>query len=349
MLVEDTLACSQASPTHPWRWRRICTLTAALTFLGGVTILGVSVGAVSIPPQDLLAILLGSGSPEDRAILWNLRLPRVLVGALVGTAMAVSGAVLQGVLRNPLADPGIIGISAGAGLVAVAVMIVAPQWLGMMPWGAFAGALATAFLVMGLAWGVGGLSPLRLVLAGVALNALLGALMGLVMILYADRVPAILGWTLGSLSGRSWPELRRMFPLIALGIGLAMGSARFLTVLLLQEDVARSLGVAVIGMRVFLVGLAALLAAGAVSATGLIGFVGLVIPHIARLLVGPDHRFLLPTAALLGGGLVVAADTVARTVAAPLELPVGSVLALVGAPYFLYLLWRGGRWPSPSA
>lgn len=140
-----------------------------------------------------------------------------------------------------------------------------------------------------------------------------------------------------------------MFPLIALGTGLAMGGARFLTILQLQEEVAHGLGVAVTWMRLLLVGIAALLAAGAVSATGLIGFVGLVIPHMARLLVGPDHRFLLPTAALLGAGLVVAADTAARTVAAPLELPVGSVLALVGAPYFLYLLRRGGRWQSPGA
>jgi iron complex transport system permease protein len=216
--------------------------------------------------------------------------------------------------------------------------------MGLIPWGAFLGACVTALLVVGLAWGVGGLSPLRLILAGVALNALLGALMGLVMILYADRVPAILGWTLGSLSGRSWPELTRMVPLVAAGAALALASARLLTVLLLQDDVALGLGVAVTGVRCFLVGVAALLAAGAVSAAGLIGFVGLVVPHLARLLIGPDYRFLLPASALLGAGLVVAADTAARIVAAPLELPVGSVLALLGAPYFLYLLWRGERW-----
>jgi iron complex transport system permease protein len=347
MPIEGTLAPPHTPLPHPWRWRRIGTLAAALVFLVGLIIFGVNVGAVSIPPQDVVAILLGGGSPEDRAILWNLRLPRILVGALVGIGMATSGAVLQAVLRNPLADPGLIGVSAGAGLVAVAVMIVAPQWMSLIPWGAFVGALAATFLVMGLAWGVGGLSPLRLVLAGVALNALLGALMGLVMMLYADRVPAILGWTLGSLSGRSWPELTRMLPLIVLGAGLAVGSARFLTMLLLQDEVVRGLGLAVAWVRLWLVSIAALSAAGAVSATGLIGFVGLVTPHMARLLVGPDHRFLLPTAALLGAGLVVAADTLARIVAAPLELPMGSVLALVGAPYFLYLLWRGARWRSP--
>jgi iron complex transport system permease protein len=288
-------------------------------------------------------ILTGGGSSEDHAIMWNLRLPRVLLGALVGSSLALSGAVLQGVLRNPLADPGIIGVSAGAGLVAVAVMIIVPQWVGFIPWGAFLGALTAALLVMGFTQGAGGLSPLRLVLAGVALNALLGAVMGLVMILHADRVPAVLGWTLGSLSGRSWPELQRMLPLTVLGAVSAVGSARLLTLFLLPEEVIRGLGVAMTWVRPMLITVAALLAAGAVSATGLIGFVGLVIPHMARLLVGPDYRLLLPVAALLGAGLVVAADAAARTLAAPLELPVGSVLALVGAPYFLFLLWRGER------
>jgi iron complex transport system permease protein len=345
MRVEKGVVSFGGLPVHPWRWRRIGVLTASAVFLAGAVLLGVAVGAVSIPLGDVVAMLAGGGSPEDRAILWDLRLPRVLVGTLVGTGLALAGALLQGVLRNPLADPGLIGVSAGAGLVAVAIMILVPHWMGLLPWAAFLGAFASALLVVGLAWGVGGLSPLRLILAGVALNALLGALMGLVMILYADRVPAILGWTLGSLSGRSWPELRRMLPLIAFGTALTSASARLLAVLLLQDEVAQGLGVAVAWVRLFLIGLAALLAAGAVSATGLIGFVGLIVPHLARLLVGPDHRFLLPASALLGAGLVVAADAAARTVAAPLELPVGSVLAVVGAPYFLYLLWRGGRWP----
>jgi iron complex transport system permease protein len=182
--------------------------------------------------------------------------------------LALSGAVLQGVLRNPLADPGIIGVSAGAGLVAVVVMIIAPEWVGFVPWGVFGGGLTAALLVMALSRGTGSLSPLRLVLAGVALNALVGALMGLVMLIYADRVPAILGWTLGSLSGRGWPELYRVLPLILLGAGLTLGSARLLTVLQLQEDMARGLGVAVTWARPLLIAAAALLAAGAVVRQG---------------------------------------------------------------------------------
>jgi iron complex transport system permease protein len=328
---------------HPWHWRRIGILTAAGVFLIGTMSVGIGVGAVAIAPGEILAILAGAGSPEDRAILMHLRLPRLLLGAMVGGGLALSGAILQAVLRNALADPGIIGVSAGAGLVAVAVMIIAPEWMGFVPWGAFLGALMAALLVMALSWGTGSLSPLRIVLAGVALNALLGALMGLVMLIHADRVPAVLGWTLGSLSGRSWPELFRMLPLIVVGAIMALGSARLLTVLLLQEDTARGLGISVAWARLCLIAVAALLAAGAVSAAGLIGFVGLVTPHLARLLVGPDYRFLLPAAALLGAGLVVAADTAARTLAAPLELPVGSMLALLGAPYFLFLLRRGER------
>jgi iron complex transport system permease protein len=343
VLAEEALTSPTTPPLQPWRWRRLGTITAAALLLVGAIIIGIGVGAVAIPPREVLAILAGGGSSEDHAIVWNLRLPRVLLGALVGSSLALSGAVLQGVLRNPLADPGIIGVSAGAGLVAVAVMIIGPQWVSFIPWGAFLGALTTALLVMGFTRGAGGLSPLRLVLAGVALNALLGAVMGLVMILYADRVPAVLGWTLGSLSGRSWPELQRMLPLTALGAVLTVGSARLLTLFLLPEEVIRGLGVAMTWVRPMLITVAALLAAGAVSVTGLVGFVGLVIPHMARLLVGPDYRILLPVAALLGAGLVVVADTAARTLAAPLELPVGSVLALVGAPYFLFLLWRGER------
>jgi iron complex transport system permease protein len=341
VLAEEALTSPTSTRRRPWR--RLGTVTAAAIFLGGAIVIGIGMGAVAIPPREILVILAGGGSSEDHAIVWNLRLPRVLLGALVGSSLALSGAVLQGVLRNPLADPGIIGVSAGAGLVAVAVMTIGPQWVGFIPWGAFLGALATALLVMGFTQGVGGLSPLRLVLAGVALNALLGAVMGLVMILHADRVPAVLGWTLGSLSGRSWPELQRMLPLTVLGAVLAVGSARLLTLFLLPEEVIRGLGVAMTWVRPMLITVAALLAAGAVSATGLVGFVGLVIPHMARLLVGPDYRFLLPVAALLGAGLVVAADAAARTLAAPLELPVGSVLALAGAPYFLFLLWRSER------
>jgi len=294
-------------------------------------------GAVTVAPAEILAVLQGQGSLMQQQIIGNIRLPRMLVGALVGMNLAVSGVVLQGVMRNPLADPHIIGVSSGAGLAGVAILVLLPQCDYLVTPIAFVGAMGAAVLIYLMAW-KGGIRPARVILAGVAVSAFLGSGISALLVFYSDRVHGALMWLVGGLSARSWPHLTMLFPYSVLGVVLAFAGATRLNLLALGDDTARSLGVAVERTRLVLTAVAALLAASAVSVVGLLGFVGLIVPHAVRLLVGSDHRFLLPGAALLGAAMVMWSDTVARTIFAPVELPVGIIMAFLGAPFFLYLL-----------
>ncbi|RKD22921.1 iron ABC transporter permease [Ammoniphilus oxalaticus] len=325
----------------PRRKKRIVTLLIFLLLCSLSIIYGIMVGPVSIRLSDIWQAFIASPSTVETRIVWDLRLPRLLTGLLVGSCLAVSGALLQGVMRNPLADPGIIGVSAGAGLVAVIMMIVFPAYTHLTPFGAFIGALAATCMIYFVAWN-GGVSPLRMILAGVAINALLGALTSTVMILYSDRVQAVLPWLVGGLAGRSWPHFFIILPYAALGLFLSIFAIKHANIMLLGDEVARLAGNKVERSRFYLIILAALLAGAAVSVAGLIGFVGLVVPHFVRLIVGNDYRYLLPISAIAGAFLVALADTSARSWFDPIELPVGILLAVIGAPFFLYLL-RGGK------
>lgn len=302
-----------------------------------VSFYGLTYGSVSISLGDIWAVFTNGGQPIHEKIIMNLRLPRVLIGILTGACLAVSGALLQGVMRNPLADPGIIGVSAGGGLAAVITMIVLPQFSYLLPPLAFVGSFATALLIYGLAWDKGA-SPLKIILAGVAINALLGAVMNGIMVFYSDRVQAVLPWLAGGLSGRSWHHLEFMAPYAIIGLLLSLLTIKSANLLLLGDDSAKLLGMKIEMHRVLLILLAAFLAGIAVSVAGLIGFVGLVVPHAIRLLTGEDYRYLLPLSMVGGAVLVVLSDTIARSWFDPLELPVGILLACVGAPFFLYLL-----------
>lgn len=304
--------------------------------------LGVGLGPVRLGPVTVWKAILGHSGGLPRTIVWNIRLPRALNGALVGAGLAVSGALLQGVLRNPLADPHIIGVSAGAGLGAVAVLtlypLAPPHWI---PGAAFAGALLGAGIVYSLAWR-GGIAPMRLILAGVAVSSLFSAGTSAFLVMRSDNVQAAMTWLIGGLAGRGWIHWQRLWPYVTAGILLAFASARRVNLLLLGDDLAAGLGVRVERVRLLLIALAAMMAGAAVSVAGLVGFVGLIVPHITRLLIGSDYRFLLPTSAVLGGALLILADTAARIVADPVELPVGILTAAMGAPFFLYLLRRRG-------
>lgn len=302
-----------------------------------VSFYGLTYGSVPISFRDIWAVFTNGGQPIHEKIIMNLRLPRVLIGILTGACLAVSGALLQGVMRNPLADPGIIGVSAGGGLAAVITMIVLPQFSYLLPPLAFVGSFATALLIYGLAWDKGS-SPLKIILAGVAINALLGAVMNGIMVFYSDRVQAVLPWLAGGLSGRSWHHLGFMAPYAIIGLLLSLLTIKSANLLLLGDDSAKLLGMKIEMHRVLLILLAAFLAGIAVSVAGLIGFVGLVVPHAIRLLTGEDYRYLLPLSMLGGAVLVVLSDTIARSWFDPLELPVGILLACLGAPFFLYLL-----------
>ncbi|MGE6630506.1 FecCD family ABC transporter permease [Bacillus sp. NPDC077027] len=304
--------------------------------------LGLALGSVHLSLSDVISVFTSSTNHVHEKIVMDLRLPRVLLGLLVGACLAASGAILQGVIRNPLADPGIIGVTAGGGLAAVLCMLVFPQLAYLLPVSAFLGAFLAAFVVYMLSWDQGA-SPLKLILAGVAVNALLGAVMNGLMVLYSDRVQSVLPWLSGGLNGRSWHHVSFMSPYALVGLCLCFFVIKPINLLLLGDDAAQLLGQRIEMTRFSLIVLAALLAGAAVSVSGLVGFVGLVVPHFIRLLIGDDYRYLLPLSILGGAVLVVFADTAARVLFSPIELPVGILLACLGAPFFLYLLKKKGR------
>ena len=289
--------------------------------------------------SQIVELLLNPGMDPQSQIIWNIRMPRTIVGALVGINLSLSGAILQAIMRNPLADPHIIGISSGAGLAGVVIMILFPALEYLITPVAFVGAMLAAICIYILAW-KNGIKPVRIILAGVAVSAFLSAGISGLMIFYSDRVHGALMWMVGGLAARSWPHVSIILPYAAIGLVLALASASYLNILQLGDEMARGLGVNVEVTRIVMTAIAALLAASAVSVVGLLGFVGLVVPHAARLLIGSDYRFLLPAAALLGVAIVTLSDTFARVIFAPIELPVGIIMAFLGAPFFLFLLRR---------
>ncbi len=320
--------------------RIITSASAAILFFAGA-IFSITVGAVDISVLSIVNILFsGQKAGTDYSIIWNIRLPRIIVGAMVGMNLALAGAILQCILRNPLADPGIIGVSAGAGFTAMVVMILMPEKAYLVPATAFLGALAATLLVYGIAW-KGGINPMRLILAGVAISALFGAGISTLMVFHSDKVQGTLNWMVGGFQGRSWGHVKMILPYTIIGALTAFLGYKYLNILMLGDDVARSLGVRVEAVRIVFIMLASLLSASAVSVAGLLGFVGLITPHAVRLMVGSDHKYLLPISMLLGAALVIFADTAARTIFSPVEIPVGVFMAFLGAPFFLYLL-RGG-------
>lgn len=325
--------------------------------LVGLLSLSLGVGAVPLPAQSLLHLLgppppVGSEAAVHRAILEQIRLPRIGLGLLVGAALATGGTLLQGYFRNPLADPGLLGVSGGAALGAATVQVLATPWLpgafgalglGPMVVGAFAGALSAASLV-GLLGARDGLDAgPTLLLAGVAVNAGSFALLGLLVWTADDAdLRAITNWSMGSLAGAHPHAVLGLAPLFALALGGAWRLRRALDALLLGEAEALALGVEPRRVRRAILGLSALLVGMATALAGSIGFVGLVVPQTIRLVLGGAHGRLLPASMLLGPALLLAADLLARTLAAPAELPIGVLTTLLGAPVFALLL-RGGR------
>ena len=323
--------------------RALPVLLVLLFLLLAVAVLSVSYGEYRIAPLDVVRATLGleTGNEDHRLVVRLFRLPRIVLAALVGAALAVSGAILQGITYNPLADPGILGISSGAALAAVSLLIyftAVPALL--LPWAAFGGALLTAALIYLLAWR-GGSSPLRLILIGIGFAAAAQALTTL-LVVFGDinDVQRAFVWLSGSVYGRGWADVRVLALWLAVLLPVTFLSARQLNTLSLGDESATGLGVGLERTRAFLILLSVALAAGAVAAAGTVGFVGLVAPHITRRLVGPGHEGLLPASALTGALLVVTADLIGRTVIAPSQLPAGLVTAVIGAPYFMYLLWR---------
>ncbi|TAE59783.1 MAG: iron ABC transporter permease [Nostocales cyanobacterium] len=306
--------------------------------LGLTFFISLSQGAVNFNLVDFYQALLREGDPIKQTILWDLRLPRIIAAMVVGAALGMSGALLQGMLRNSLADPFILGISAGAGLIVI-IMIVLQVFPIAIPFAAWLGAILTSALVIFLGRSGGGISVEKLILGGVAVSALFGSVQSTLLLMAEDgQVQIALSWLVGSLNGRGWQEISTASPYIILALFAGCLLARSLNVLALGDELTVGLGVSLLRSRLLIGGVATLLAAGAVSIAGLIGFVGLLVPHAVRLMVGTDNRFVLPFSAVAGAWLLMFADLLARL--GTVELPVGSVTALLGSPLFIWLLYR---------
>ena len=341
------------------RRRRISVILLLLAVLVVSVVAAAAVGTVYVPFGDVVKMCWNKVSPfnfiptwrsVDETIILQVRLPRVIGGALVGAALATAGVLFQGLLRNPMADPYIIGTSAGAALGATVAMLLplsmAFLGFGMVPVLAFAGALATVFLVYYLAR-VGGKTPVvSMLLAGFVVSAMLTALMFLIITMsdkLYPKVHSVYAFLMGGISVAGWGQIAVIAPIIVVGIVLTRLWAFRLNAFAIGEEGAAHVGIDVERNKAMFLALGSVLTAAAVSISGLIGFVGLVIPHALRLLLGPDHRNLIPCSALAGAAFLVIADMLARTLPSSGEIPVGIITALIGAPVFIYLLRRGGK------
>ena len=338
---------------------RVSTVFAGLVLFLALTILtSLSTGAATVSWAQIVSILADeigvslpwAFEPYQRGIVVAIRLPRILLDVLVGAALAVTGAAMQGLFRNPLADPGLVGVSSGAALGAVTMIVLGSTWLVSLPtmfgifalpFAAFVGGLLSTIIVYRLASHHGRTVVATMLLAGIAFNALSGSVIGLLTFVATDeQLRNITFWSLGSTGGATWSNIAVIVPFIVIPVVWLTAYARSLNAFLMGETEAGHMGVSVDSLKRGVVVLTAMAVGASVSLTGAIGFVGLVVPHVLRLMIGPDHRKLIPGSALLGAGLLTGADLISRIIVAPAELPIGIVTAILGAPFFLYLLLR---------
>lgn len=322
----------------------VMTILGILIFIA--FIISMNTGYIRLSPADLFMTLIGSGTDKQNLILFEFRLPRIVISLLIGAGLAVSGCIIQGISRNALAEPGILGINAGAGLMVMLFISFYPSTSAapvfMLPVLALLGASVTAALIFALSYKRHkGLSPTRIVLTGIAVAAgMSAAMIVLTLKLSPDKYQFVATWLAGSIWGTNWKFVLSLLPWVAILLPFVFYKARVMNVLNLGEELAKGLGAPVAKEQLKLLAAAVGLAASCVAVSGGIGFVGLIGPHLARRLVGPKHEFLLPTSALAGALLVIVADTIGRWIMQPSEIPTGIVVAVIGAPYFLYLLAR---------
>ena len=333
------------------------TLICLLAALAGAALVALTMGAAGIPLARLPAALglwadaaAGPTLARDQLVLWSIRIPRIAAAAMVGALLAASGAIMQGLFRNPLADPALVGVSSGGALAAAAAIVFTDSQIGqslrfmqhhLLPIAAFAGSLVTTVILYSIASRSGRTSIAIFLLAGIAIAAIANAGIGLLVFIADDRqLRDITFWMLGSLSGATWPKLATLAPVLALALIACVSIARGLDVLVLGEAEAFHSGVDVERLKRISIVLVSAMTGVAVSVCGVVGFVGIVVPHLLRLVIGPAHRLLLPASMLLGAVLMVGADTLARTIVAPAEMPIGILTAAIGAPFFLGMLLR---------
>ena len=329
---------------------RIALVTLAILLIVAA-LLGLVLGAADTPAWRVILTRLGLDDgaglkPTDYLIMESIRLPRIVLGILIGGGLAVSGALMQGLFRNPLDDPGIVGVSAGAGLGAVSTIVLGGGILSFtgiyaLPLSAFFGGLITTWLLYRIATRNGRTSIATLLLAGIAIGAFAGAATGVLIYIADDaQLRDLTFWGLGSLAGATWTKVAATAPIILIAFAASPFLARGLNALALGESAAHHMGISVQRMKNITIVVVAAATGASVAAAGAIGFVGIVVPHLLRLAIGPDHKYLLPCSALLGGAFLTLADGVSRTLVAPAELPIGIVTAAIGAPFFLWILLR---------
>lgn len=343
MALAELKSASLAPSQNRWQIAAGFLILAILV----IGIASLAIGASPVPVKRVIAALLGEGEARDNLVVLSLRLPRMVAALVVGAGLGVAGAAMQGLYRNPLADPGLIGVSSGAALGAIAMIVLgggigAPLGVWAVPAGAFVGALAATLLTQA----IGAMRrdegrTASLLLGGIAINAIVGVVIGILNFLADDRqLRDLTFWTMGNVGRADWAGISLLIGAMVIGTLIIFRQARSLDALALGESPARHLGVDISGMRMRIVLATALMVGTATALCGMIGFVGIVVPHLVRLTLGAGHRLLLPMSALGGALLLLAADLVGRTIAAPLELPVGLMTGALGAPFFLWLLTR---------
>lgn len=320
---------------------KVLLIGLSVAVLATLIIVLSAVGSVKLGIGDIFSTLIKGDNKMVSTIVFQMRLPRNILAVLVGANLAISGCLLQSVMKNPLADPGITGVSSGASLFAIIVLLLLPQYTEMLPLIAFVGGAIACVFVYTMAW-KNGLKVIRVVLAGVAVNAIIGGFISLLTTLYSDRIQSALLWLNGSLASKTWADVRLVAIYSLIGLALSLFCIRGTNVLNLSDEAATNLGFNVNKTRLGLSAVAVFLAATSTAIVGIISFVGLIVPHISRMIIGSDHKYSIPFSMVLGGIVLLVADTVARTLFGAIELPVGVVMSIVGGPFFLYLLRKRG-------
>lgn len=319
-------------------FRRRIIIISALGVLSIFSMLiSTGIGSVRFTPGEVIKALFVNDDSMARLLIWNLRFPRVLTGGLVGICLSLAGCILQGVMRNTLASPSTIGVTGGASFIGYLTLVVFPAYSYLLPIGSIVGAFITTMLIYALAYQKG-VSPVKMILSGLAVSALFSAFNDIIKTMFADSIGNASGFLVGGLNGAVWTTFYMILPYALVGMFICLFLPTKMNILMLGDETANSLGLRTERFRFFLIAVSSLLAGSAISAAGLISFVGLVVPHIARLLVGSDYKYLFPTSVLLGFSLITICDTIGRVIMPPGEVPVSIILSFIGAPFFLWLL-----------
>lgn len=308
---------------------------AIILFIGMITSL--AFGAVRVSVKEIFKVLFVDMDSKLHLIIADVRLPRTLIAAVVGMCLSVSGAIMQGITKNPMASPSILGVTSGASLVTFILFIMLPSAFQLVPIAAFIGAIITTMVIYFMAW-KGGVQPVRFILSGVAVSCILSAFNSVLMTMYPDSIVGMVGFNVGSLSARTWEHLFLILPYATIGLITSLMLSGKINLLAMGDEIAIGLGVKVELIRLILIIVSTLLAASSVSVAGMIGFIGLCVPHITRIIIGSDYRYLIPACAINGASVLVICDTISRLIIVPQEMPVGIILSAIGAPFFLYLL-----------